>query len=340
VPIKRGFYFFSKIIFLTLSVFLCFVTGLLFSEYLFFKKQSDKLLELQSDYRTYMLVVNKVLHDYNKTKEKLDVLASLELDSQPEKKKEVEFIGLGFFAFDFPEGAHVFSSDDVFDSQEKDSLLLINRDPDYLRDAAADYFKKNGTESLYSQVHLDNWCDYTQYALSKEKPRKKLQKKQACKKKRNKKVASYRRPRTLQKKDEKKDIFFVWPIERSNFWISSLFGPRKKPNGSWGFHYGIDMASMRGTKVCAASSGIVTEARYSKGYGNTIVITHNRKYRTRYAHLDKILVRVGQKVKTNQLIGKVGRTGLVWRSRGRDPSHLHFEVYTFGKQVNPLKFLA
>jgi len=312
-----------------------------------------------------MLAVNKVLHDYNKTKEKLDILAAAQLNEKTvEKKKEVECVGLGFYAFEFPEGAHVFSSDDIFDEQEDDSLLLINRDPDYLREAAADFFKKNNSQSLYYQVQRDNWCDYTQYMLSKEKPRKKIVKngvlparhslgdgvsspkgvskgkRQPARKKRNKKVASYRGPRTRSVASGPKDINLSWPINRSHFWMSSLFGPRKKPNGSWGFHYGLDMAAMRGTKVTAASSGIVTEARYSKGYGNTIVVTHNRKYRTRYAHLDRILVKVGQKIKGGQLIGKVGRTGLVWRSRGRDPSHLHFEVHAFGKQVNPLKFLA
>ncbi|MCK5633129.1 M23 family metallopeptidase, partial [bacterium] len=140
-------------------------------------------------------------------------------------------------------------------------------------------------------------------------------------------------------KNKKMEIDFSWPIKRSEFWISSLFGSRKKPNGIWGFHYGIDMAAMRGTPVKAACPGIIVEARFSSGYGNTIVIAHGRKYRTRYAHLNKILVRVGQKVKQQQLIGKVGRTGLVWKSQGRDPSHLHFEVHAFGKKVNPMKIL-
>jgi len=288
-----------------------------------------------------MLAVNKVLHDYNKTKEKLDILAAAQLDVKPvKKKKEVEFVGAGFYAYEFPLTAQVFCSEDNIGDEEQDFLLLINRDQNYLRDAAASFFKKNNLEFLYQQVQLDHWCDYTQYALCKGTPRKPLPKKQKTKRKRNKKVASYRTARTRVDKSGPKDISLSWPINKDNFWMSSLFGSRKKPNGSWGFHYGLDMAAMRGTKIHAAASGIVTEARYSKGYGNTIVITHNRKYRTRYAHLDRILVKVGQKVKNRQLIGKVGRTGLVWRSRGRDPSHLHFEVHAFGKQVNPLKYLA
>ena len=62
------------------------------------------------------------------------------------------------------------------------------------------------------------------------------------------------------------------------------------------------------------------------------------KYRTRYAHLDKILVKVGKKVSQNQCIGKVGDTGFI-RKKGRDGSHLHFEVLAFGKQMNPLYVL-
>jgi len=317
------------------------VTGMLLFQYRFFKKQSDKLLELQDDYRTYMLAVNKVLHDYNKTKEKLDILAAAQLEVKPvEKKKEVEFVGSGFFSCEFPINANVFSSEDQIADQQEDFLLLINRDQNYLRDSAALFFKKNNLECLYQQVQREHWCDYTQYAICKVTPRKPLPKKQKQKRKRNKKVASYRTTRARIDKSGPKDISLSWPINKDNFWMSSLFGPRKKPNGVWGFHYGLDMAAMRGTKIHAAASGIVTEARYSKGYGNTIVITHSRKYRTRYAHLDRILVKVGQKVKNSQLIGKVGRTGLVWRSRGRDPSHLHFEVHAFGKQVNPLKYLA
>jgi len=99
------------------------------------------------------------------------------------------------------------------------------------------------------------------------------------------------------------------------------------------------MASLKGTPVCAAYTGIVVEARYAKGYGNTIVIAHSRKYRTRYAHLSKILVKVGQKVKRGAMIGRVGDTGYVRSSNGKDASHLHFELIEFGKKINPLPFI-
>lgn len=138
-----------------------------------------------------------------------------------------------------------------------------------------------------------------------------------------------------------REPLFSWPVQPADFWISSLFGPRRKPSGVWGFHAGIDMAAPRGTPVFAAASGIIVEAAYSPGYGNYIMIAHNRKFKTRYAHLDKILVRVGQKVSSDDCIGRVGATGFVRKSRrGGSAAHLHFEVYMKGKAVNPFYFLA
>src|ERR1051325_11399402 len=84
------------------------------------------------------------------------------------------------------------------------------------------------------------------------------------------------------------DITFAWPIDRSQFWLSSPYGPRRNPNRTRGFHWGIDMAAIKGTTVSAVASGTVVEAGFNKGYGNTIVIKHNDKYRTRYAHLHRI----------------------------------------------------
>ncbi len=131
---------------------------------------------------------------------------------------------------------------------------------------------------------------------------------------------------------------FAWPIERSSFWLSSPFGPRKKPSGSWGFHYGIDMAAVRGTPVRAASGGVVEHAGYVSGYGNMIIIRHSAVYKTRYAHLDSIHVKSKQVIQKGDAIGAVGDTGFTIKS-GKDASHLHFEVYERGKQVNPLYLL-
>ncbi|MBA3751282.1 M23 family metallopeptidase [Candidatus Dependentiae bacterium] len=138
-----------------------------------------------------------------------------------------------------------------------------------------------------------------------------------------------------------KQALFIWPIKLSEFWVSSFFGPRKKPNGIWGFHSGLDLAATRGTLVHAAGEGIVTEATHMPGYGNYILIVHNEEYKTRYAHLDRILVKRGQKVLSGDVIGKVGATGTVRKTRkSGSGSHLHFEIYQEAKRINPLFYLA
>lgn len=134
------------------------------------------------------------------------------------------------------------------------------------------------------------------------------------------------------------DFTFHWPLELHHFWLSSLFGARKKANGTPGFHYGIDMAAIKGTPVKAAAAGTVIQAQYVPGYGNNILIQHNKYYRTRYAHLHRMHVVVGQKVAQGEKVGSVGDTGAV-RKSGRDASHLHFEIYHNGVHVNPLRYL-
>lgn len=129
------------------------------------------------------------------------------------------------------------------------------------------------------------------------------------------------------------------PVDRKKFWVSSYFGPRKNPNGL-GFHSGVDLAAFRGTPVKAAGDGLVVYAGWRRGYGNLVEIAHSKHLRTRYAHLDKISTRVGKRVRSGALVGKVGATGNVRSSRkGGDPSHLHFEVRDHGKAMNPLYFL-
>lgn len=144
---------------------------------------------------------------------------------------------------------------------------------------------------------------------------------------------------TIHRKEQQQTIAFMWPIDKSKFWISSFYGPRKKPNGQQGFHYGIDMAAVKHTPVIAAADGYVEQAYDDAiSYGKTIVIKHGENLKTRYAHLQSILVKVGQKVVKGAVIGRVGDTGYV-RKQGRDASHLHFEIYELGKRVNPLYFL-
>lgn len=130
---------------------------------------------------------------------------------------------------------------------------------------------------------------------------------------------------------------FSWPLSQDSFWISSFFGPRRMGRVVR-MHAGIDLAALKGTPVRAAAGGRVIKACYEFGYGNTIVIEHNRKYKTRYAHLDEIFVEQGQNLVRGQKIGAVGDTGFV-QAEGNNASHLHFEVYAFNKQVNPILYL-
>ncbi|MBQ5635822.1 MAG: M23 family metallopeptidase, partial [Alistipes sp.] len=69
-----------------------------------------------------------------------------------------------------------------------------------------------------------------------------------------------------------------------------------------------------------------------RGYGKQVLLNHQFGYKTRYAHLDKILVTKGQRVKRGQIIGLVGSTG------GSTGPHLHYEVIYMGRHVNPVNY--
>jgi murein DD-endopeptidase MepM/ murein hydrolase activator NlpD len=134
------------------------------------------------------------------------------------------------------------------------------------------------------------------------------------------------------------DVPFEWPLKRGSFWVSSRFGPRVRHDGSLGFHYGIDLAAPKGTVIVAPRSGIVLYAGYMKKYGNMVIVKHDARFKTRYAHLNAVRVRVGAHLAKGAIIGHVGDTGYI-RKEGKDGSHLHFELYDYDKRVNPMKFL-
>ena len=101
------------------------------------------------------------------------------------------------------------------------------------------------------------------------------------------------------------------------------------------YHRGIDIPNPKGAPVRAFADGEVIYAGWaSGGFGNTVEIKHNLGYVSRYAHLSRIDVELGQKVTTDTVIGAVGSTG---NSTG---SHLHFEVYLDGRAVNPLNYIS
>lgn len=116
--------------------------------------------------------------------------------------------------------------------------------------------------------------------------------------------------------------------------VSSEFGTRSDPfHGKARKHNGIDLASPAGTPIYATADAIVGRAERAGGYGNLVELNHGNGYQTRYAHMQKILVRKGQYVRRGTVVGLVGSTG---RSTG---PHLHYEVRKNGKPVNPSPYM-
>ncbi len=112
--------------------------------------------------------------------------------------------------------------------------------------------------------------------------------------------------------------------------MSSGFGMRRHPVLGYNkMHKGVDFAASTGTPIYAAGDGVIEKAGWVGGYGKYVKIRHNSKLKTAYAHMSKIKVANGARVKQGDVIGYVGTTG---RSTG---PHLHYEVHKDGRQVNP-----
>lgn len=116
--------------------------------------------------------------------------------------------------------------------------------------------------------------------------------------------------------------------------ITSTFGNRTDPFfGKLAMHTGIDFRFETGEPVRATGSGKVVNASAAGGYGNMVEIDHGNGITTRYGHLSKISVSVGDKVSQGEMIGRAGSTG---RSTG---PHLHYEVRYRGEAENPMRFI-
>lgn len=115
---------------------------------------------------------------------------------------------------------------------------------------------------------------------------------------------------------------------------SSGFGRRNTGiKGASTYHKGIDWATPTGTPVYASCGGTVSRAGWGSGYGYVVYIDHEDGRQTRYGHLSKVLVKVGQTVKQGERIALSGNTGIT------SGPHLHFEILINGVQVNPEKYL-
>ena len=141
------------------------------------------------------------------------------------------------------------------------------------------------------------------------------------------------RASAMKQQDKINHIPAVMPINIRDYSMSSGYGHRVDPVfGGTAFHAGLVFAAPMGTPVYATADGIVQAAERAGGYGNKIDISHGYNYLTRYAHLSKIDVTRGQKVKRGEKIGEVGSTG---KSTG---PHLHYEVRFKNEPQNPVNY--
>ncbi len=131
----------------------------------------------------------------------------------------------------------------------------------------------------------------------------------------------------------RKTIPTTMPVEAGYY--SSNYGYRVDPiTGRSTFHTGVDIIASPGTAVMAAAGGVISTVAFVAEYGNIVDVDHDNGLTTRYAHLSRSLVKVGDVVMKGQKIALVGATGRV------TGPHLHFEVREKGIPLNPNKFLS
>lgn len=147
----------------------------------------------------------------------------------------------------------------------------------------------------------------------------------------NNTVAGEKLPEELEINDK---VPHLWPVKDNLGHISSWFGgSRSKGGGRTRVHKGIDIIVPRGTPVIATADGVVRLSGAMNGYGLLIVVEHGDGIHSAYAHLSKLLVKVGDIVKEGDIIGLSGATGRV------TTAHLHYEVRRGEKALNPIWFL-
>lgn len=299
---------FEKILFLFLSFVLSCIFVVLVIQYNFFIAEAEKMMLVRQEYQQVIGMLKQTIQNKNS-----DEITD-DLDSLDEIKSEID-------AKDIEESMTLIDED-------IDDVQHIKEDVEEVQELEDEETKEFQFISAEDEKQLKYLRKQT---VKKDQIRKKIKNKPLAQKQIN-------QLKKITKQTSIQDFTFHWPLELHHFWISSLFGARKKANGTPGFHYGIDLAAMKGTTVKAAAAGVVIQAQYLPGYGNNILIQHNKYYRTRYAHLHTMNVSEGQTIAIGQKIGTVGATGSV-RKSGRDASHLHFEIYHNGSHVNPLRYL-
>ncbi|WP_338103869.1 M23 family metallopeptidase [Pseudopontixanthobacter vadosimaris] len=117
--------------------------------------------------------------------------------------------------------------------------------------------------------------------------------------------------------------------------LSSDYGMRNHPViGGRRAHKGVDLAGPTGTPIYATADGLVETAKNFSSYGLYVRIEHGARLETRYAHMSRLAVAAGERVKKGDIIGYIGSTG---RSTG---PHLHYEVRIDGEAVNPIPYMV
>ncbi|MBZ5500364.1 MAG: M23 family metallopeptidase [Acidobacteriia bacterium] len=117
--------------------------------------------------------------------------------------------------------------------------------------------------------------------------------------------------------------------------LTSNYGSRVDPlSGEIHFHSGLDISASPGIPIRATADGVVGHSGWSQNSGFVVVLEHGCGYSTIYAHNKRNAVKVGQRIKTGDVVGYVGSTG---KSTG---PHVHYEVWKNGKNVNPQEYLG
>jgi len=136
---------------------------------------------------------------------------------------------------------------------------------------------------------------------------------------------------------EQKNLYLAtpsgWPVAGGH--LSSSYGYRVHPKtGERQLHTGMDISTPRGTEVKATADGIVSFSGWTKNSGHVVVIEHGYGFSTAYAHNQKNLVKVGERVHRDDTVAISGSTGL---STG---PHVHYEIWKEGRHMNPKTYLA
>jgi len=132
------------------------------------------------------------------------------------------------------------------------------------------------------------------------------------------------------------EIPSIWPVRNGIGNITMFFGQNIHPiHGQWHIHRGIDISTYRsGDPIIAAADGQVVTVEYVYDYGNYVLIRHKHGYYTRYAHMLRPNVQVGQRIQQGEVIGYIGSTGI---STG---PHLHYEVHIGSDVVDPYRYIT